>query len=205
MSFFKKVTAKPWLGDPEAFDVAPGGGAATVRTKRIGLFIFIGVATALFSLFAVAYHMRMMMGGWHILEEPLILWPNTLILLGGSMLMQWSSRAAKRGDMELAKRTFFWGGMAGVVFLVGQLAAWKELIDLGCYADVNPANAFFYLITGLHGVHLIGGQYAWGRAMLKTVGGAKPEDIATSIELCDYYWHFMLWVWMGLFLLLMST
>lgn len=205
MSFFKSIFSEPWLEDHTAVEVVPGGGAATLKTKRIGLFIFIGVATALFLLFSVAYHMRMMMGGWLVLEEPVILWGNTAVLVVGSVLMQMASKAAEKGELLRARQLFFAGGFAGFLFLAGQLQAWKELIDLGCYADVNPANAFFYVITGLHGVHLLGGLFAWGRALVRTTGSSDAAAIKGSIELCDYYWHFMLIVWLGLFGLLLST
>ncbi|PCI59688.1 MAG: hypothetical protein COB37_11035 [Kordiimonadales bacterium] len=205
MSFFKTVTSKPWLDDEAAFDAAPGGGAGTLKTKRVGLFIFIGVATALFALFGVAYYMRMMMGGWHMLIEPTILGANTVVLIVGSVLMQWASNLSTRGNMRRAKQAFFAGGFAVLLFLGGQYMAWQELIALGCYADVNPANAFFYVITGLHGLHLLGGLFVWARALLRTVDGADDAAISASIELCDYYWHFMLLVWLAIFGLLLST
>lgn len=210
MRFFKTITSRPWLDedvDPQPpADIALGpDGIATLSTKRVGLFIFLGVATALFSLFAIAYYMRMMMGGWHMLIEPLILWPNTLVLIIGGVSMQWASSQAKKGNLVRAKQAFFVGGFAGLLFLGGQLMAWQELIELGCYAEVNPANAFFYVITGLHGLHLLGGIFVWARALLKTLGDAGDTAIAASIELCDYYWHFMLVVWLAVFALLIVT
>lgn len=205
MSFFRTITSKPWLGDSNAFDTVPGGGAATMKTKRTGLFVFIGVVTALFGLFTVAYFMRMKLGGWNVLEDPWLLWPNTAILLVSSLLMHWATRLGKRKEIQQARRVFFAGGIVGILFLVGQLMAWQELIDLGAYASVNPANAFFFLITGLHGLHLLGGVIAWGRALLMSLGRAPKGDVATSIALCDTYWHFMLLVWVGLFWLLLMT
>lgn len=210
MSFFNKITSKPWLHDPDAFagdsgESVPGDRAEIQKTKRMGLFIFIGVATALFGLFTIAYYMRMMLGGWQMLSEPWILWPNTLVLLAGSLVMQWAMHLGRRGEMVLAGRAFIAGGVAGILFLVGQLIAWREIIALGLYASVNPANAFFYLITGLHGLHLLGGLVAWLMVLLKTVNGATAAEVTASIELCGYYWHFMLLVWVGLFLLLLAT
>lgn len=205
MSFLKTIALKPWKGDTNAFDVAPGGGSATFKTKRIGLYIFIGVATALFGLFTIAYYMRMNMGGWYILNDPFILWPNTLILLIGSFLMQRASRHSRDGKFSLARRAFIAGGVAGILFLVGQYLAWQELIALGVYATVNPAYAFFYVLTGLHGLHLLGGLYAWARALFKTITNGPKADISASIQLCDTYWHFMLFVWVGMFALLQAT
>lgn len=205
MSFFKTITAKPWEGDADAFKVAPGGGGATLGTKRTGLYVFMGVATALFSLITVAYYMRMKLGGWQMLDDPFILWPNTAILLIGSIIMQRASRLSRLGKLAQARRAFFAGGFAGFLFLGGQLFAWQDLMEMGFYANVNPSYAFFYVITGLHGLHLLGGLLAWGNALFKTLGNASTTDINASIQLCDTYWHFMLFAWVGLFALLQAT
>jgi cytochrome c oxidase subunit III len=67
----------------------------------------------------------------------------------------------------------------------------------------NPANAFFFLMTGLHVVHILGGMYVWARATQRLFGGS--DDVAQSIELCTIYWHFLLLVWLVMFGLLLST
>ena len=113
------ILTKPWLDDGKAFEQAPGGGGANLKTTRLGLFVFIGVATALFSLFATAYYMRMMLGGWQVLDEPWILWPNTGVLLMGSVMMHLATRFSRRGDRVLARRMFMAGGGAGIVFSIG--------------------------------------------------------------------------------------
>ena len=76
----------------------------------------------------------------------------------------------------------------------------------GYYATTNVANAFFYLFTTLHGLHLIGGLYFWGRTTSKFLSkNSKAEDIKHSIELCAIYWHFLLVVWLVLFGLMLFT
>jgi cytochrome c oxidase subunit 3 len=68
----------------------------------------------------------------------------------------------------------------------------------------NPAIAFFYLITGLHGLHLLGGLVAWGRTVARVWGDFDVAKIRHSVELCTLYWHFLLGVWVVLFGLLFS-
>jgi len=210
MGFIKTIFSQPWLGDATATETVPGGnmGAgmrAPLKVKRTGLFIFMGVATALFGLFSIAYKMRMGMGGWTNLSDPAILWTNTYILVAGSIFMHLASRFSARGNMGAAKKAFIVGGLAGFAFLVGQYMAWQQLNAAGLYAQANPANAFFFVLTGLHGLHLLGGLYAWGLALFKTTSGAPAADTTASIKLCDYYWSYLLLLWLAMFAMLLST
>jgi cytochrome c oxidase subunit 3 len=69
----------------------------------------------------------------------------------------------------------------------------------------NPANAFFFLLTGLHGLHILGGMAVWARATGKAFTGGDVDAVSRSIELCTIYWHFLLLVWLVLFGLMLST
>jgi cytochrome c oxidase subunit 3 len=69
----------------------------------------------------------------------------------------------------------------------------------------NPANAFFYLLTAVHGLHILGGLYVWARSTAKVWTGASADTVRLSIELCTVYWHYLLLVWLVLFGLLLST
>ena len=97
------------------------------------------------------------------------------------------------------------GGGFAFAFLVGQLMAWRQLADLGYFAATNPANAFFYLVTALHAVHLLGGLVAWVRTSAKVRRGVTLDRVRLSVELCAVYWHFLLLIWLILFALLIFT
>jgi cytochrome c oxidase subunit 3 len=88
---------------------------------------------------------------------------------------------------------------------VGQLLVWRQLGSLGYFVDTNPSNSFFYLITALHGLHLLGGLVAWFRASLRLWRGAEVAKIRMSVDLCAVYWHFLLLVWLVMFGLLLVT
>jgi cytochrome c oxidase subunit 3 len=75
----------------------------------------------------------------------------------------------------------------------------------GFYLASNPANSFYYLMTGLHGVHLLGGLWVWSRTSIKLLSGAEPKEVKLSVELCTTYWHFLLLVWLVLFGILANT
>ena len=99
----------------------------------------------------------------------------------------------------------FWllaGGLAAAVFLAGQVLAWKQLVAAGYRLATNPADAFFYLITAVHGLHVLGGLVALGRTGAKLRRGAGMAELRLGAELCAMYWHFLLAVWIVLFGLL---
>ena len=112
--------------------------------------------------------------------------------------------AANR-DVVLVKLSLLSTGLFTCAFVVGQLIAWQHLNDAGFGLRSNPANAFFYMFTGLHGLHLLGGLFVWSRATIRMLAGVELEQINLSIELCRNYWHYLLVVWIILFALLLST
>jgi cytochrome c oxidase subunit 3 len=92
-----------------------------------------------------------------------------------------------------------------LLFIVAQLVTWNHLQAGGFYLSSNPANAFYYLLTGLHALHLAGGLWVWSKSAIRLVSGGEPEDIKLSIELCTVYWHFLLLVWIVMFAVLSNT
>jgi cytochrome c oxidase subunit 3 len=87
-------------------------------------------------------------------------------------------------------------------FLLGQLWAWRDLIADGYYVASNAANAFFYLLTAVHGLHLLGGLVALARTIAKAWRQVDRMALQTSVELCAIYWHFLLAVWLVMFAML---
>jgi cytochrome c oxidase subunit 3 len=83
-----------------------------------------------------------------------------------------------------------------LAFLSGQLVAWQQLTGEGYRLAANPANAFFYVLTGLHGLHLLGGLVALGRTTEKAWRTADTARLRLPVDLCATYWHFLLLVWL---------
>jgi cytochrome c oxidase subunit 3 len=142
---------------------------------------------------------------WRPTPEPVLLWINTGILVISSLIFQRARGALRAGNRMAVERATFGAGIFAVAFLAGQLIAWRELLDAGFYATNNPANAFFYLITTLHGLHMLGGLVAWGRAMSRLRQGVELPNLRVTVELCAVYWHFLLIVWLAFFYLLLVT
>jgi cytochrome c oxidase subunit 3 len=126
-----------------------------------------------------------------------------LILSSGGL--QWAQVAARRGRMDGVRGGLLAGGGFALAFLAGQIIAWRQLDAAGYYLTANPAAAFFYLITGVHGLHILGGLVALGRTMDKAWQGVAVGEVRLSVELCTIYWHFLLFVWLVLFTLLLLT
>ena len=107
------------------------------------------------------------------------------------------------GDgIEGVRDGLIFGGLFALAFLAGQLLAWRQLDAAGYFLAANPANAFFYLLTGVHGLHLLGGLVALGMTAAKAWRGFEVDQVRLSVRLCAIYWHFLLAVWLVLFGLL---
>ena len=172
---------------------------------KTALWVFLAVVTSLFALFISAYAMRMHLGDWAPLPKPQLLWWNTALLAVTSAAMQWTVLAARRGESEGVRNGLIAGGVLTFAFLGGQLEVWRQLNASGYFLASNPANSFFYLLTALHGLHLLGGLVAWGRTAAKLWRGVEVAKVRLSVELCATYWHFLLGIWLVLFALLLFT
>ena len=173
--------------------------AAAVAAASIGLWVFMGVASALFSLFIAAYVMRMDASDWSVIAMPWQLWLSTALLVAGSAALQQASGAARLAHWPQARALLLAGGACALVFLAVQLWAWRALLAIHVGPTGNPAASFFYLLTAMHGLHVAGGLAAWAvttRALWRDVETARS---AWRISLCARYWHFLLALWLLLF------
>ncbi|MGC3983129.1 MAG: cytochrome c oxidase subunit 3 [Steroidobacteraceae bacterium] len=210
----RQLTAKSW--QPDAAD-SPGAAYAMQQPPaRIGLWVFLGVVTSLFGLFIAAYYIRMGHGhgaqatqainDWHAVRDPPILWLNTVLLIAGSVALQAARQAIAFQQAQRARQRLLVGGLLTILFLAGQLAAWRQLNMSGYVLGTNPAVAFFYVLTAIHGLHLLGGLFVWARTAVRMwTDGVELINVSLSVELCSLYWHYLLLVWLVLFGLLLLT
>jgi cytochrome c oxidase subunit 3 len=206
VGFFQQITEKPWVAGHHRVVDLHDRRAFFLPSATLGLRMLLAAMTVLFSLLVVAYADRMVLEDWRALPEPWLLWPNTAVLIVSSVSLQWASISARRREIGGIRRGLLVGGACAFLFLVGQLLAWQQLVDLGYFVAANPANAFFYLLTTLHGLHLLGGLVAWSWTSDKAWRrDAKVDRLRLSVELCTVYWHFLLVVWLVLFCLMLFT
>lgn len=199
---------RPWAAQ-SAGDTTPGADGRLpegATAGRVGLVVFLAVVASLFALSVSAYMMRMEVGtDWRVLPTPALLWANSVILVLASVFLQLAWNAARSSNAGRLRGTMIAGGVCTLAFVAGQYVVWLQLQAGGYYITGNPATAFFYLLTGLHALHLVGGLFAWGRTMRRIRAGQSMDTIRASVELCALYWHFLLLVWVGLFALLLQT
>ncbi len=204
------VNVTPWVADTATDSVRDEGVRSPFTTKplsnmKLGLGVFLAVVTSLFALFISAYSIRMEYPDWRPLTEPALLWINTGILVLSSIFLQRAWNAAKRNDMQAVWRGVALGGACAVAFIIGQLAAWDQLTSSGYLVTDNPANGFFYVLTGAHALHLIGGLVALSKTVSRLWRHQDMESIQPGVELCAVYWHYLLVVWLILFGLMLAT
>ena len=204
MSIFHHLTEKPWVTPEGKVADLRDRGLSSLSAKKLALRVFLAVVTVLFMLLIIAYGDRMAYEDWRPTPQLGLLWNNTFVLVLSSIAMQWAQYCVRRGQIDGLRVGLLAGGAFTIVFLVGQVVAWRQLGMMNYFDVTNPAIAFFYLITGLHGLHLLGGLVAWSRTVIKVWGDFDVAQVRQSVELCTVYWHFMLLVWLILFGLLFS-
>ena len=204
MSLVKNVTNKPWERKGIIGPLRPVG-AFDMPAEKVALSFFLVVVGIVFSLFTVSYFIRMELPDWTPLAEPSLLWFNTGLLVISSVFFQWSRNILKADKVKNLKISFLAAGGFAFAFIASQLLVWQTLQSDGYYLASNPANSFYYLMTGLHAVHLLGGLWVWSKTSIRLFAGAEPKEIKLSVELCTLYWHFLLLVWLVLFGIVSNT
>lgn len=199
----QSLNVQPWVSD-EVADSASGM-SLDINPKALGLSAFLAVALSLFALFFSAYTLRMEEPDWIPVRDPDLLWINSGFLMLASIAYHWTRNQAVSGRRDYLMVGLLTSGVLSLLFLFGQLVVWQQLQDAGYFISGNPANDFFYVLTAIHGIHLLGGLWVWGRSVQRVWTGAEADTVRLSIELCTIYWHFLLLVWVVLFGLLLST
>lgn len=199
----QSFNTQPWVA--EAVEESAYQAPFNARPKLVALTTFLAVATSFFALILSAYALRMELGDWIPLNEPQLLWVNTVILVFASVTFQWTRNHALHGNRDRIRPGLLVTGVLTLAFLGGQLIAWQQLYAAGQTLTFNPSSAFFYLLTAIHGLHILGGMYVWVRATVKTFSGRDADAVTQSVELCTIYWHFLLLVWLVLFGFMLAT
>ncbi len=212
MNLFDRLREKSW----QTPGVEGYSDPASYRPESavVGMYVYIAVATALITLIMAAYLVRMGLPGtmehgsgddWLPMPEPPLLWINTAILVASSLAWEIARRAARRHVKGRALYMSIAGAVLGLAFMSGQLLLWRQFQAEGYYLAANPAAAFFYLLTAVHGLHLAGGVIASTRAFSQLGIEGEHARAFRNIRLCAVYWHFLLLVWVLLAGLLVST
>lgn len=207
MSWLQIFTDKPWLPDPAG--TVPHT-ESSVAPTLIALRVLLVAITILFMLFFVTFiersqfhDFRALAGEpWQPFSDSPRLWLNTAALLLASVAMQGALSASRHGKTAAALWQLAAGGLFAIVFVLLQISVWQFLGRLGYPLTANPANSYFYILTGLHALHLAGGLVALGLVYRRLLAG---RDQQVAIRACAVYWHYLFALWLVLFFMLTRT
>ena len=205
-SLFKLISQKPWEASQAILDNEHDGKTLAISKAKLGVRTIMVVSTIIFSLFVISYSDRMLVHDWRSLSEPWLLWINTVILVFTSFVFHKAKISTENNQFEKTKNILLVVGFLTFAFITGQLLVWQYFVNLGQYASTNPANAFFYVLTALHSLHVLGGLYFWAKVTTQLFkDNYNISKIRHNVELCAIYWHFLLIVWFVLFGLMLAT
>ncbi len=197
-----------------------------LRRARLGIIVALTAVVMIFVSYSSAYIVRQglptldpatgtLVRDWLPLQLPSFLLINTLVLLVSTLTMELARRQAVRVALETG--TIYSGtsradsnsmpwlaltAILGLSFLAGQWLVWRELAAHGFYVATSPSSSFFYLLTGMHGIHLLGGILALLAAGIALLLRKSTASAAVVVDATAWYWHFMTFLWVYILCLL---
>lgn len=184
----------------------PSGGrfrGVPQRAYMTGLTMALACILMFFMALVSAFIVRKgLSNDWRGFSLPNILWLNTAILIASSFTIEGARRRLKRADFGGFRHWWFVTTALGLIFVAGQLLAWRQLVGEGVFLASNPSSSFFYVLTAAHGVHLLGGVVALAAIASRNWQKARMR-LSTATDMAAIYWHFLDGLWIFLFLLLM--
>jgi len=194
----------PPAGGDDGGDGGKRRGPQRPSSRRYATAIVIAIVSIVmfFMAMASAYiYLRANSSRWVPLHLPWIIWVNTALLLLSSGAMELARRRLALADVARFRKLWAAATTLGVLFLAGQLVAWRQFVLAGFYVSTNQASSFFYIFTGLHGLHLLGGICALLYVSFRKFEKAKVSRTVAA-EVASYYWHFMDGLWIFILALL---
>ena len=200
---FGALAEKPWEKDQARIDSYHQGRTFNISMQTSAVIIIFGVSTVLFSLIFTGYLYTIPPEqDTRFLLKPNLLWFNTLVLFFVTYYFSKITNDLKKNNPTRIKKNLILVGALSYLFLFGQTFFWFQLMKSGKFVSTNSYFSSFYFFTALHGLHLLGGLFFWGRVCSKTLK-LKQEEIINqkkSIDALSLYWTFLLIVWLLFFL-----
>ncbi|MDC6479507.1 cytochrome c oxidase subunit 3 [Candidatus Pelagibacter sp. Uisw_094] len=202
---FGTLSDKPWEKEQMESDNNHKGKTFDISLQTSAVIVIFGVSTVLFTLVVTGYLYSIpVTQDTEYLLKPNLLWLNTLVLLYVAYFFNKITNDLKKNNFEKIKKNLLIVGFLSYAFLFGQIFFWFQLMENGNYVSTNNYFSSFYIFTALHGLHLLGGLFFWGKVFSK-VNKLKKEQIINSqksIDALSLYWTFLLIVWFVFFLIM---
>lgn len=173
---------------------------------KFALWLFIATIVMLFGAWTSAYIVRRAEGNWLNFDLPSMMYISTAVLLISSFSMHWAYWSAKKDNLDSVKIAVIITFILGLVFLVFQVMSFNQLIENNIWLGgkrSNPSGSFLYVLSGMHGLHIIGGIVFLLITLFKTFKFEVHSKKLLLIEMCTIFWHFLDGLWLFLFLFLM--
>jgi cytochrome c oxidase subunit 3 len=175
----------------------------SMHPKKFALWLFMASVIMLFGAWTSAYLVKRADVGWSEIVLPSQLWVNTLIIALSSVSMILASHAAKSDNIKRVKVALTATLVLGVAFLIGQLLAYRDMVDLNQYfTGGNVSHSFMYVLTGVHGVHIISGLVFLAILLADAYHVKVHSKSLIRLQMCATYWHFLGGLWLYLFVFL---
>ena len=202
---FGTLLQKPWETERAAIDNAHEGKTFDISVQKSAVIIIFGIATVLFSLIFTSYLYTLPPGqDTQYLLRPNLLWINTLTLFFVTYFFNKVTNDLKKKDTLKVKRNLLIIGGLTYLFLFGQIIFWFQLLKSGNYVSTNSYFANFYVFTALHGLHLLGGLFFWGKVSSRVLKLEQNKILEEekNISALSLYWTYLLIVWLMFFLMI---
>lgn len=168
----------------------------------MGLMALLATVSMLFAAFTASMIVRRGGSDWVTLTLPSVVWINTALLAGSTVAVELARAAVRRNLSSWSVRWLVAGTMLGVLFLVGQVQAWAAWAAQGVFLPTSPHASFFYMLTAIHGAHVIGGLGSMLWTLRRSAMGAYTSGSHVGLTHMAIFWHFMGAIWVYLLVLL---
>ncbi len=202
---FGTLVEKPWEKEQATIDNLHKGKTFNLSVQKSAVIIIFGIATVLFSLIFTGYIYTLPPNqDTGYLLKPNLLWLNTLILFFVTYYFSKITKDLKNKEIFKIKKNLIIVGGLSYLFLFGQLIFWIQLMKNGNYISTNSYFSSFYIFTALHGLHLLGGLFFWGKVSSRVLKLEKNKILneEKNISALSWYWTFLLVVWLVFFLMI---
>tara|TARA_B100001123_G_scaffold74711_1_gene84357 strand:- start:77 stop:754 length:678 start_codon:yes stop_codon:yes gene_type:complete len=206
MSIIKKLfgilTQKPWEESQAAIDSTHSGRTFNLSNQMSAVIIIFGVSTAIFSLIFTGYLYSLPPEqDTTFILKTYLLWINTLVLIIVTFFFNKINNDLKKKFTDKIKQNLIYVGGLSYLFLFLQLILWYQIMKSGNFVDTNTYFSSFYIFTALHGIHLLGGLFFWGKVSSRIFKLNEKDYIneENNINALSLYWLFLFIVWIVFF------
>ena len=174
-----------------------------IHPHKFTLWVAIGSILMMFAGLTSAYIVKRSQASWLMIEIPMMFWYSTATILASSVTVQLALKALKKREMINYKRLLVVTAVLGVLFIVLQIAGFRQFAaqDIRLVgAGSNASYSFLLAISGLHGIHVLGGVVALAVTVIRALNSSTKSYSTVPLEIVATYWHFVDALWIYLFI-----